>query len=263
MPLISSRANPKIKHIRSLHDRKHRDRTRLFLVEGLRLVREAAMVGGWLEQLVVAPELLGGAEREILAGMGMPLYEVTPAVLASISPQHASDGVVAVARQRFAALDDLRPGGGECFVAMNRITQPWSIGNIVRTSDAVGAQGIILLGDSTDPYHPTAVRASLGAVFYQRIARANFRELAAWKEQRDCLLVGTSPAGDIDHREAEYRSPLVLLTGSERVGLTQDEKAACDLVVRIPMAGRCESHHVVVATALVLYEARVGQPKAG
>jgi len=254
MSLITSRSNPKVKLIRGLQARRRRDRTRLFLIEGLRLVEEARSVGVPIEQLVVAPQVIGGAVWSRLQRVQAPFLEVTPEVLASISPRHAQDGVVAVARQRFARLDDVRLRGDECFVAMNRVTEPWSIGNIMRTCDAVGAQGIILLGDATDPYYPAAVRASLGAVFSQLVVKANFEELAHWKRQQGCLLVGTSPGGLVDYREADYRGPLVVMTGGERVGLTLEEQALCDLMVRIPMVGRCESHHVAVATGLVLYE---------
>jgi TrmH family RNA methyltransferase len=267
MALITSRANPKIKLIRSLHDRRRRDRTRLFLVEGLQLLEAALDAGAEVVLLAVVPQVLSAdgeaAVDRAREQTGADVLEVAPDLLASISPRHCHQGVVAVARQRFSALDYLSAPPDDCFVAVKEITEPWSVGNILRTSDAVGGRGLILIGDSTDPYHPTAVRSSLGALFSQALVRASFADLAAWKRHRGWLAVGTSPGAATDYREAVYRGPVVLLMGSERVGLSAEEQAICDTMVAIPMNGRCESHHVVVATALVLYEiARQRQSQA-
>jgi len=120
--------------------------------------------------------------------------------------------------------------------------------------DAVGASGVILIGDSTDPYDPTAVRASLGAIFSQRVVKASFAQFAAWKRRHGCFVVGTSPAASADYRQIPYPTRVVLFMGSERVGLSPEQEAVCDAMVRIPMVGRCPSHHVAVATGIVLYE---------
>jgi TrmH family RNA methyltransferase len=267
MALITSRSNPKIKLIRSLHDRRSRHRTRLFLVEGPQLLEAALAAGAGITLLAVAPELLGAGGKAMVRRAqkhGDPaLIEVTPQVLESISPRHWRPGVVAVVRQRFRTLDELDARSDDCFVAAKEIGEPWSIGTILRSGDAVGGRGVILIGDSVDPYHPTAVRASLGAAFSQLVVRASFSDLRKWKSGTGCLIVGTSPDAATDYRDARYPMPVVLLMGSERVGLSPEEQGICDQVVRIPMLGRCESHHVVVAAAIVLYEiARQREPQA-
>ncbi len=256
--LITSRHNPRVKEIRRLLQRKHRDRTRLLFVDGLPLLRAAVEAGMGFELLIEAPEVVPDRKQAWLEATfrirRVPRMQVSAELLQSISPKHWQHGVAAVLRQRWARLADVVVPPGGCAVAVKEIRQPWSIGNIVRTCEAVGGSGVILVGESTDPYHPAAVRASLGAVFSQRLARATWEELAAWKRQRGYFLVGTSPLAVTDYRKSSYCWPLVLLAGSERVGLSPEEQSLCDAMVRIPIMGTCESHHVVVATAVVLYE---------
>jgi TrmH family RNA methyltransferase len=256
--LITSRHNPRVKAIRGLLQRKHRDREQLLLADGVRLVRAAVEGGMEFDSLIEAPEVVSEETKGWLDASdqlaGVPRTQVSPDVLRSLSAKHWRQGIAAVVRQQWSGLDELLPSSTSVAVAVREIRQPWSIGNIIRICEAVGGSGVLLVGDSADPHHPAAVRASVGTVFSQRLVRTTLDELAEWKQQRGCLLVGTSPSAASDYREAVYRWPLVLLAGSERVGLSPEEKSLCDVTVRIPMMGTCDSHHVVVATALVLYE---------
>jgi TrmH family RNA methyltransferase len=252
---ITSRANPRIKQIKRLLQRRDRDETGLFFAEGLQLVSEALAMGAEVEALVVAPELLSAEQAALVDSYAsLPRLEVTAEVLNSISPKDGHQGLAAVIRQRWARLADLRLDGDAIWIALDQIGHPGSLGTILRVSDAVGGRGVILIGDSSDPYDPVAVRASLGAVFSQQLVRATFEEFAAWKSMQGAFVLGTSPRAEADYRQAQYRLPLVVLMGS-RLGLTGGEQAICDMMVRIPMAGRVDSHHVAVAAALVLYEA--------
>ncbi len=265
--VITSRHNPRIKAIRALLQRKHRDREQLLLADGVRLVRAGFEAGMEFDSLVEAPEVVSEETRAWLDATGrlapVPRTQVSPEVLRSLSPKHWRQGIAAVVRQRWSRLDELLPTSTSLAVAVREIRQPWSIGNIIRTSEAVGGSSVILVGDSADPYHPGAVRASVGTVFSQRLVRTTLDELAGWKGRRGCFLVGTSPSAVTDYREVGYPWPLVVLAGSERVGLSPDEESLCDLSVRIPMMGTCDSHHVVVATALVLYEVYSQRAAAG
>lgn len=256
--LITSIDNPSIKEIQRLFVRKYRARTRLFPVEGLRLIERAVAAQAEFVSLIVAPELRTDTTARlvdsVLSRGGVPVLEVTPEVLSSVSPHHDGHGIAAVLRQRWHRLEDIAARAESCFVAAKHIQQPWSIGTIVRIADAVAADGVMLLGDSTDPHHPQAVRASLGTVFSQRLIAATPRELAEWKEREGCHVVGASPAGAVEYWELDYRGPLVVCVGSEREGLTPKDEAICDTLVRIPMLGRCESHHVTVAAGVILYE---------
>jgi TrmH family RNA methyltransferase len=143
---------------------------------------------------------------------------------------------------------------GLCWVALEAIHSPGNLGTILRTCDAVGAAGVILLGEAADPYDPATVRASMGSLFAQRLVRATPAELLAWKQRHGCRLIGTSPAGTVDYRELIYRPPMVLFMGSERHGLPAVHQTLCDEMVRIPMVGAADSLNLAVATSVMLYE---------
>jgi len=140
-------------------------------------------------------------------------------------------------------------------VALDGVQYPGNLGTVLRTAEAVGAEGIVLLDRTADPYDPLAVRASLGALFALPLARADFADLVDWARQHGARLVGTSPRAAIDYRAARYARPLVLVLGGERSGLAPARLDACDEVVRIPMSGRGDSLNLAVAAGLLLYEA--------
>jgi TrmH family RNA methyltransferase len=255
---ISSKSNEKVKEIRALRHRKERERTGLFYIEGIRIVAEAADLGADLETLVLAPDLL---ESDFARGLvrrlrerGVPVLEVTGDVFRSISLKEGPQGIGAVVRQRTVRLSDVKAGRGLCWVALEAVADPGNLGTILRTADAVGASGVILVDTTTDSHDPEAVRASMGAVFAQPVVRATLDELAAWKREQGCFLVGTSDAAGADYRDIAYPRPLVLFMGSERQGLSEDAVALTDMMVQIPMVGHSDSLNLAVATGVMLYE---------
>ncbi len=258
--IISSLSNPKIKQIRSLRNRKEREQTGLAFIEGIRIVAEASETPGAIEMLVVAPELLSSQfARELVEAQkmqGIACLEVTADVFKSLSLKEGPQGIAAVIRQRWEALEHVRLDLDNefCWVALDAVQDPGNLGTILRTCDAVGCSGVMLLGRSTDPYDPTALRASMGAIFSQRLVKANFEEFAAWKQQHQYPVIGTSGAATIDYQSISYHFPTILLMGSERQGLSPEQQAICDVMVRIPMVGRSDSLNLAVATGVVLYE---------
>ncbi len=256
--MISSRSNAQIKNIRSLSRHKARKQSGLFLAEGLRLVTEAVQTGAEIETLVYAPDLLtsenGLALIEEQEQRGIRCLSVTPEVFKSFASKDNPQGIAAVVRQQWTVLENIHPGDELCWVALDAVQDPGNVGTVLRTCDAVGAAGIILLGNSTDPYHPTALRASMGALFSLRIARAEFAEFLEWVRDRGYTLVGAAGDAPTSCREVEYRPPLVLLMGSERKGLSPEQQAECDVLGSIPMVGRSDSLNLAVATGVLLYE---------
>jgi TrmH family RNA methyltransferase len=256
--IISSRSNPAIKAIRGLSSRKQRDSTGLFFVDGLHLVAAAAQQQASIETCIVAPELLASAfGRELAQALGHSSgrsIEVTADVFQSLAARDQAQGIGVVARQRWQDLARLRPEAGQCWVALDTVQYPGNLGTILRTCDAVGGAGVILLGSTTDPYDPVAVRASMGAIFSQRLARASFAEFTAWSRRHSVTVVGTSPAAALDYQAPAYRPPLVLLMGSEPRGLSHEQQALCDVMVNIPMVGHSDSLNLAVATGVMLYE---------
>jgi TrmH family RNA methyltransferase len=256
--VISSRSNTRIKNIRRLHNRKARQQSGLFLIEGLRLVMEAMQMGASLESLIYAPELLISKQGRALVAEqsreGIDCLEVSAAVFRSVAVKDNPQGIAAVVKQQWQTLDDVRPGEALCWIALDGAQDPGNLGSILRTGDAVGAAGVILLGDTTDPYHPTALRASMGAIFAQCLVRADFTAFVKWAKRHDYTLVGAAGDAPTSYRDADYRRPLVLLLGSEREGLSPEQRAACDVLVSLPMVGRSDSVNLAVATGIILYE---------
>ena len=256
--LISSLSNPRIKQVRGLRQRAQREQSGLFFIEGIRLVAEAAQLQAPIETLLVAPELLKSAfASELLRELQareVPLLEVSAEVFKSLSLKEGPQGLGAVIHQRWEPLARVQPGHELCWVALEAAQDPGNIGTILRTCDAVGCAGVILLDACADPYDPTALRASMGAIFSQRLVRASFADFARWKQERGWQVYGTSDAAPLDYRTASYLRPTILLMGSERQGLSPEQQAICDQMVSIPMTGRSDSLNLAVATGVVLYE---------
>jgi len=256
--LISSHSNQNVKFVRSLRQRKQREQSGFFFVEGIRLVGEAVQLEVAIHTLVVAPELLSSAFAielmETQRARGVPLLEVTAEVFRGLSLKEGPQGLGAIIQQHWEALSDVQPGPELGWVALDAAQDPGNVGTILRTGDAVGSAGLLLLGNATDPYDPATLRASMGAIFSQRLVRASFEEFWAWKRQHGYTVIGTSDKANHDYQAAVYKPPLVLLMGSERQGLAPEQQANCDLMVSIPMIGRSDSLNLAVATGVVLYE---------
>ncbi|HWC31199.1 MAG TPA: RNA methyltransferase [Dehalococcoidia bacterium] len=264
--VISSRQNDRVKAIRALREKKERDQTGAFFAEGERLLRAALQTGAAFELIVLAPDRLTRSEAALvdaLEELQAPLLEVTPEVFDTLAFREEGQSVGAVIAQRWETLSSVSETR-RCWLALHDIQHPGNLGTLIRTCDAIGGDGVILTGRSTDPYHPIAVRGSLGALFSQRIVRSTPQELARWLPHSGCSVIGTSPDGSKDYREIDYASrPVVIMGGNERVGISTEQIAQCDELVRIPMAGYVESLNLSVATALVLYEVLRQRERAG
>lgn len=256
--VIFSRNNVHIKRVRALHQRAERDRTGLFFLEGVRLVAQAVEARARIETLVYSPPLLvhpfGRRLARELCETGVRCLEVAPDVLHSLALNDDPQGIAAVVRQKWEPLARVSPGRDLCWVALDTVQSPGNLGTILRTCDAVGAAGVILVGDAIDPFDPATVRATMGALFTQRFVRTTLADFLAWKRAQNCLLVGTSPAAPVDYQAARYPAPIVLWMGGERKGLPVEFQQLCDAMVRIPMVGRSDSLNLAVATSVLLYE---------
>lgn len=254
--MITSTSNPTIKEIRKLRERKERERTGLYYLEGLRIVGEAFACGAELQQIVVAQELLvsefGLELAQKARASRIDCIEVSAEVFSSISAKDGPQGIAAVAKEKWSGLDQPLHAGD--WVALVAVQSPGNLGTILRTHDSVGGRGIILLDNSVDPYDPVVVRASMGAIFSQEIVLTTLPEFTQWRSRHSVPVIGASGGASEDYHTAVYPPDLVLLMGSERQGLTASHLAICDQTVRIPMVGRSDSLNLAVATAIILYE---------
>ena len=258
---VTSLANPIVKDIRALALKKFRDREGAFMAEGLKLVIDALDLGWTIRTLVFAKSQLGNAAVEKVAARakaaGGLVLEVPEKVLVAITRRDNAQSVLGVFSQRWTPLKDIRPRDGEVWVALDRVRDPGNLGTVIRTVDAVGAKGVILIGDTTDPYSLETVRATMGSIFAVPLARADAEAFLAWRKASAVRLVGTHLKGSVDYRAPDYgKGPLVLLMGNEQQGLPEPLAAACDTLIRIPQAGRADSLNLAVATGVALYEMR-------
>jgi TrmH family RNA methyltransferase len=259
MTNISSRSNPRIKQIRALlQQRKTRRATGLFVVEGIRHVGEAVQSGAQLEYLCYAPELLTSEFASQLieqqSARGVPCLSVAADVFADLAEKDNPPGILAVVQQPGSSLEQLTPSRHPWLVALVAPQDPGNIGTILRTIDAVGASGLLLLDASADPYHPSAVRASMGTLFWHPVVAAEFADFASWAARLGYTIYGTSAHAAQDYRQVEhYNSPRILLMGSERQGLTQEQSAICHALLSLPMKGHATSLNLAVATGVMLY----------
>jgi RNA methyltransferase, TrmH family len=256
--LVYSRHDAALRRVRSLLTREGRERTGRYLIEGVRPLAQAARQGARIETLLVSPQVLTNMLGRRLVKQhriaGVPCFRLTPEVYHSLSQAEEPQGVAAVMRQRWERLDQVRPSRGLCWIAVEAVRSAGNLGTILRTSEAVGGAGIILIGDTVDPYDPATVRASMGALFNQRLVRTTVEAFAAWKQRHQCLVVGTSPSAAMDYTAVTYPSSLVLLMGGERRGVSPEVAALCDTMVKIPMVGGGDSLNLAIAAAVLLYE---------
>lgn len=258
MILISSRSNPKIKYVRSLRQHKGRAASGVFIVEGIHHVGEAVSAKADIQAIYYAPDLLSSEFAIKLVNdqmnKGVNCIACNADVFASISDREKPQGILALVHLNDVDLQHLTPQNFSCGVALVAPQDPGNVGTILRTIDAVGADGLILLDSSVDWLHPTLVRASMGSIFWYPIARTSFVEFEKWVNKFNYEVIGTSAHGSQDFRKMNStKRPVVLLMGSEREGLTEAQRKNCSQLVRIPMRGHTTSLNLAVATGIMLY----------
>jgi TrmH family RNA methyltransferase len=260
---VTSLANPLVKDIKALALKKFRDQQNAFMAEGLKLVIDALDLGWSINTLIFAKAGLGNPAIEKVAARtvaaGGTVLEVSEKVLTSITRRDNPQMVVGVFSQRYLPLKDVRPKDGDVWVALDRVRDPGNLGTVIRTVDAVGAKGVILVGETTDPFSLETVRATMGSIFAVPVAKATTEAFLAWRKGFPGLVAGTHLKGAVDYRSVDFaRRPVLLMMGNEQQGLPDMLAESCDRLLRIPQAGRADSLNLAVATGIMLFEIRRG-----
>ncbi|WP_373364523.1 TrmH family RNA methyltransferase [Brucella abortus] len=250
-----------MKDLRSLALKKFRDQQGVFLAEGLKLVIDALEQDWRIKTLVFAKSGKGNKTVEQVAARtfakGGLVLEVTEKVISAITRRDNPQMVAGVFEQQYHQLAGLKPKGNDVYVALDRVRDPGNLGTVIRTADAVGAKGVILIGDTTDPYSLETVRATMGSVFSVPLYRASEADFLNWRKGFSGLVVGTHLKGAVDYRTIPYANkPIILIMGNEQQGLPDSLAGACDKLARIPQAGRADSLNLAIATGVMLYEIR-------
>jgi TrmH family RNA methyltransferase len=257
---ISSIQNPRVKQVLHLRDKKERDQTATFLIEGYRELLRACDAGWKIATLLICPELyLGSNEPALIQQMmnqGTEVILCNTKVFEKISYRDRPDGLLAIAPQRKLKLNDLLTTKKNPFyVVAEAIEKPGNLGTILRSSDAVGVDGLIVCDRCTDMYNPNVVRASVGTLFTVKTAEAKGDETLKWLQENKIQILAATPSATQEFTAVDLRGPIAIAVGTEQLGLSDRWMKQASIQVRIPMLGVADSLNVAMATTLLLYEA--------
>jgi RNA methyltransferase, TrmH family len=254
MDLITSTSNALIKQARALRQKKGRNESGMFLVEGIHHVGEVIEAGWDVETILYAPDLLTSAfANDLLARAShLRLQPVSAQVMESLADKENPQGILALVRARNTNLNDIK--SIQRAVALVSPQDPGNVGTILRTMDAVKADVLFLLDGGVDLYHPTVVRASMGTLFWIPVVQTSFEDFAAWAKQNHAQLIGTSAKASAEYLSFVPQVSWVLVLGNEQKGLSPEQINACDVTVSLPMRGRVSSLNLSVAAGVLLYQ---------
>ncbi|MCC2602929.1 RNA methyltransferase [Sphingopyxis sp. FBM22] len=245
--------------MRLLREKRHRKAEGLFLAEGLRIATEAREAGILPHWLFLSEDSMGHplvqAMVDAVLRNGGEVIDTTPAVLSKLSGKDNPQTIVGIYPEPRPKLSDIDRTSAPIWLVAERLRDPGNLGTILRTGDAVGAGGLILLDESTDPYAVETVRASMGAIFTQQLVQARWDEFLPWLRQGEGQLVATWLGDDtVDYQAVSYQAPTFILIGNESQGMPADYAAAADVRVKMPMMGKADSLNAAVAAAVMAYE---------
>ncbi|MGN0892579.1 MAG: TrmH family RNA methyltransferase [Oligosphaeraceae bacterium] len=257
---LTSLQNPRVKQVVRWRNRPDRDDSQVVLAEGYRaLVR--ALAGGYpLKEIFVCPECFPPEkhhEEELLAqwaARGARLIRVAPLPFEKMCYRDRPEGLLGVGPQLHRGLEALKPAKNPFYLVAEQIEKPGNLGTIMRSSDAVGVDGLILCDSRTDLFNPNVVRASTGNLFTLPVAEATTRETIPWLKKKGVKILATSPHADPLYTQVDLTAPVAVAVGAEQYGLTKSWIEQADLVVRLPMMGEADSLNVSTATSILLYE---------
>ena len=252
-PLISSTSNPFIKQARALRQKKARRESGLFLVEGIHHVGEVVEAGWDVQSILYAPDTLTSPyAHELISRLNFTPQPVTPQVMESLADKDNPQGILAIVHQRQTTISSFQSTGSA--VALVSAQDPGNVGTILRTMDAVGIETLFLLEGGVELYHPTVVRASMGALFWKTVVQSSFGDFQSWAKEREYQLIGTSARADVEFHQYFPNSYWALILGNEQKGLSPEHLDACDISVSLPMRGRASSLNLSIAAGVLLYQ---------
>lgn len=257
---VDSPRNPLVKEAVRLRQRRARDATGLFLVEGAREALRALRAGVQVERVLLCPELdrAGGAAAlaEAAHAAGVEVVTLARGAFERASQRQGPDGALVIARRPAWGLETLRLPRRPLLLVLDALEKPGNLGALLRTADAVGVDAVLVSGDGTDLGNPNVVRASMGSLFALAVAAAPAEDLRAALRAWGVRLVATAPAATTDHWDVSYEGSVAIVMGAEHRGLDDGWLSAAQDRVRIPMHPRAaDSLNVAVAGSVVLYEA--------
>jgi RNA methyltransferase, TrmH family len=255
----SASVDTTLRFIKKLHQaRSIREQHKLFYVEGVRNFVQVTDNGFDIEKIVYSDKLCTSSFVRKLVRQykraGVAILNVSPEEFRSISTTQRASGVGAIVKQKWMSLESITLDKPSCWIVLGNVQSEGNLGTLIRTSEAVGGAGFVLLGNSIEPYAPTVVRVTMGGMFQQQFIRSSLEEFQVWIQQNHLTVLGASPDAALSFHDFVYPKTTFLFLGEERKGLTEGQRALCSQFLRIPMVGKADSLNLGVAGSLLLYE---------
>lgn len=261
-PELTSLQNQRVKDLVRLRDRSAREKTGKFIIEGYRELLRATDANHPIDELYICQALfLGSNEGALIARLqsrGVRVFTCSDAVFHKISYRDRPDGLVAVAPQKHLGLGDLPSKFKKTapfLLIAEAIEKPGNLGTILRSSDAVGLDALIVCDRCTDIHNPNVVRASVGTLFTVPVIESTTKETLQWLRKNKIAVLAATPSAKQEFTQVDMTVPLAIVVGTEQLGLSDEWMNEADIQVRIPMRGVADSLNVATATTLLLYEA--------
>ena len=255
--VISSLQNDRIKRLVKLRERKARESDGVILIEGGRELMRAMAAGFVIEECYYCPEELSDLGRLVVAKLSSTRnFPVSTIVFAKAAMREGSDGVIGIAKSIKKNLSAFVSKKNPLYFAVEGVEKPGNLGAILRTADAIGVDGVVVLGEKCDVFSPNVIRASIGAVFHVPVVAATDQEFSAFCREYDLKVFGAALANRaINYVDADFTKGSVILCGSEALGLSEFWMKSSDSLIKIPMNGIGDSLNVSVAAAVIAFEA--------
>lgn len=256
---VSSLQNPLVKQVVALQQKKRREQNGLFIVEGVRLSEELLTSGweiefGFFTETAACQERAGRLIRA--ANQRCRMLQVSEMVLTKVAETDQPQGILFVVSQVTVPVRELVSRDCPLLVVLDTIQDPGNMGALLRTADAVGADGVIVTEGSTDPFGGKALRASMGSVFHlPLVVGVSHTDLLAMLRTNGVRMVATALEGASSYLDANYTSALAIVFGNEGKGVSPILLENAEQKLNVPIYGKSESLNVTAAAAVILYEA--------
>jgi len=254
--IIRSAQNPKIQFVRAmLNQRKNREASSVFVVEGVRLVEES-LKADWLPELVLVSERLSKRGEMLLENLhlkGVEIVRTNAGLLESLSAAETSQGILAVLNYRKTPL----PLQWDFLIVADNLRDPGNLGTIIRTAAAARVDALFVTPGTVDPFSPKTLQAGMGAHFHLPIQSMDWPQISTVSKQRPekaAPLYIADPSKGSSCWETDFRGPLVLVIGGEAVGAQPEAYNLADGLVHVPMPGNSDSLNAATAAAILIFE---------
>ncbi|OEF99426.1 hypothetical protein BHF71_01750 [Vulcanibacillus modesticaldus] len=255
MEIIESINNPKVKQWYKLLNKKGRDKSGQYIIEGIKLIKEAIRFGQKIETIIV-DHSKGLPEEflELYSSDKKKFFTVSKPVFEKLSETETPQGIMAIIKKQELTAKKLLTENNNFILLLDKIQDPGNLGTIIRSADAAGVDAIVLGNGTVELYNPKVIRSAMGSVFHLPILSADLDEIIAGLKQKNVKIVGTSPYAKHDYFKIDFSEKIAILVGNESKGLSKERQEQVDQMVKIPIVGQAESLNVAMATSIVLFE---------